>query len=84
MTEGGAASGQRAGGFSAPARRLHRYGPQPSAARSASAKAASTGNNIMKCARIRFTSFQASESGSSEPQAPAERGRGPSLVRLGR
>lgn len=82
MTEGGAALRQRAGGVARSRPPIIPYGPQPSAARTA--KAASTGSNIMSRARIQFTSFRSVRTGSSEPQGTRGRGRGPSLVRLGR
>jgi hypothetical protein len=83
MTEGGAARRQRAGGVSRSRPPIIPYGPQPSAARSA--KAASTGSNIMSRARIRFTSFQERPNRLVRAAGhPRGRGRGPSLVRLGR
>jgi hypothetical protein len=74
MTEGGAARRQRAGGFPRSRPPVTSYGPQPSAARSA--KAASTGSNIMSRARIRFTSFQERPNPGSSGAAGHPRGAG--------
>ena len=83
MTEGGAARGQRAGGIS-----RSRPPMIPLRAPALSGEKCQSRQHREQHHESRahpIHSFQKRPNpGSSEPQAPAGRGRGPSLVRLGR